>query len=120
MRNLVISLLLSGSLVAAPALAGPSTKSDKVITGIIVGATAAALIAAIANADEVKVYSKPPTHHQPAKRYHKPYSKPHYKHKSAPRHYSKPPRYWKRDRWQRKHWHGPDRYFDGNRRYWQH
>ena len=118
MKNLVVSLLLSGSLIAAPVLAGPSTKSDRVITGIIVGATAAALIAAIANADEVKVYSKPSTHHKPPKRHYRPHYKPHYKHKSAPRHYNKPPRHWQREHWHRKHWHGPDRDYDNNRRYW--
>lgn len=117
MRNLALSLLLCSSIIATPALAGPSNRSDKVITGIIVGATAAALIAALANADEVQVYSKPPTHHKPTK----PRYAPHYKE----RHYHKPPRHWGREHWQRKSeqrkpWHQQGRHFDERRRYWQH
>lgn len=114
MKNIALSLLLSSSIIAMPALAGPSNRSDKVITGIIVGATAAALIAALANAEEVQVHSKPPTHHKPPK----PRYAPHY----APR--------YKEDHWKREHWHGKNNrrnpwhhqgsHFEERRRYWQH
>jgi hypothetical protein len=114
MKNLALSLLLKSSIIAMPALAGPSHRSDKVITGIIVGATAAALIAALANAEEVQVYSKPPKHHKPPK----PRYAPHY----APR--------YKERHWKREHWHGKNnrrnpshqqgRHFEERRRYWRH
>lgn len=115
MKNLALTLLLSSSIIATPVIAGPSNKSDKVITGIIVGATAAALITALTNADEVKVYSKPPAHHKTPK--------PYYKHKAAPHYYNQPPRHWKREGWHRKHWHADQWYDRGRferRRYWQH
>lgn len=90
MKKLIPTTLLTFSLIASQAFAGPSGKSDKVITGIIVGATAAALIAAIANADEVKVYQHP---------------QPHFKPKHQPRYERHPHKHWKQRQWRHNRWH---------------
>lgn len=114
MRRAIIAGLLSLSLASTTAFAGPSTKSDKVITGLIVGATAAALVAAIAHADEVKVYQHPPKHFKP--RYERD------------RHF-KNDRHWRDKRWHprggyqhyRRDWHSHN--FEQHRsgdRYWRH
>ena len=90
MKNLILGTLLSASLISASAVAGPSNRSDKVITGLIVGATAAAIVAAIAHADEVRVYQQPPKHFKP---------KPHYKSHG----------HWRDRNWHRRDWRGHER-----------
>ena len=90
MKNLIIGTLLSASLISASAVAGPTNRSDKLITGLIVGATAAAIVTAIAHADEVKVYQTPPKHFKP---------KPHY---NSHRH-------WKGREWHHKGWRHHER-----------
>ncbi|NVK00376.1 MAG: hypothetical protein HWE12_02425 [Oceanospirillaceae bacterium] len=114
MKKVIIASLLALSLTSAAAQAGPSSRGDKVITGLIVGATAAAIVAAIAHADEVKVDQKPPKHYrEPVK------TKPHYQ----------PRKHWRnrdwhhRDRidWRKRHYNDrnySDRHYDDRR--WRH
>lgn len=98
MKKLLMSTLLSVSLLSGQAFAGPSGNNDRVITGIIVGATAAALIAAIANADEVKVYPN----HQP-KHHIRPTYKPQYHHRH--KHWQRRDRdHWHQGRFDRREW----------------
>ena len=101
MKSLALALILTTSFATTQVHAGPSGQSDKVLTGLIVGATAAALITALAHADEVNIYSEQPK----PKRYH-----------GAPHHKPHPKKHWRQKNWHHRNWrdnswHKPERHY---------
>lgn len=104
LNQLTMTLLLSGTLLTSQSFAGPSGGSDKVITGIILGVTTAALLTAIAQADEVEIhqaapkrykYGAEPYRHQRPSHHQGGHFKPH--------HYK--PHHWQHwNRHERPHW----------------